>query len=435
MNKDEKTVSSKDLKIKEAQDISKKYHKINKKYIQENSMKDICQSFKEKYMTKYNGKEKVLNNNLLNGTEKFSKNLEKNNRNLNKIDITMNFNLTNFTTYHDIRKAADKKLIENYSGKKNFFHKRQISDGYQRIKVINTGNYVNIKVNTKGNRTNTNKEIEDSRKMNSKNKVFKTHYINYDIEDNEKINKTNNYISNSHKDIYLLDKNSNLNLNVDNSSNNKNFQKIEKKFKKNKINIHYIDTAKSVLNLNKAKNDKIKNNINMKIDKNFFAKKIMLNNKLIRYKTFKNSMSECRKNPKTETSKKLISGNAIKERVKESKKLGLTNNYDIILSENKIKIFPLNDNKNINKKNNKFKFNNSCDGLNNIKGQNLFKKVAINLNTTSRNNTNRDSTNFITDKNKVNEEENILGYNKDENNPEINFFNIVKLIQKSKYCE
>ena len=435
MNKDEKTVSSKDLKIKDAQDITKKYHKINKKYIQENSMKDICRSFKQKYMTKYNCKEKDTNHNLLNGTENFSKNLEKNHRNLNKIDITMNFNLTNFTTYHDMRKANDKKLIENYSGKKNFFHKRQISDGYQRIKVINTGNYVNIKVNTKGNRTNTNKEIEDYRKMNSKSKIFKTHYINYDIEDNEKINKTNNYISNSHKDINLLDKNSNLNLNVNNFSNNKNFQKIEKKFQKNKINIHYIGNAKSVLNLNKEKNDKTKNNNNMKIDKNFLAKKIMLNNKLLRYKTFKNSMSECRKNPKTETNKKLISGNAIKERVKQSKKLGLTNNYDIILSENKIKIFPLNDNKNVNKKINKYKFNNSCDGLNNIKGQNLFKKVAINLNTMSRNNTNRESTNIMTDKNKINEEENFCGYNKDENNPEINFFNIVKLIQKSKYCE
>ena len=361
--------------------------------------------------------------------------MEKNNRNLNKIDITMNFNLTNFTTYQDLRKANDKKLIENYSGKKNFFHKRQISDGYQRIKVINTGNYVNIKVNTKGNRTNTNKEIEDYRKMNSKSKIFKTHYINYDIEDNEKINKTNNYISNSHKDINLLDKNSNLNLNVNNFSNNKNFQKIEKKFKKNKINIHYIGNAKSVLNLNKEKNDKTKSNNNMKIDKNFLAKKIMLNNKLLRYKTFKNSMSECRKNPKTEINKKLISGNAIKERMKQSKKLGLTNNYDIILSENKIKIFPLNDNKNVNKKINKYKFNNSCDGLNNIKGQNLFKKVAINLNTMSRNNTNRESTNIMTDKNKINEEENFCGYNKDENNPEINFFNIVKLIQKSKYCE
>ena len=428
MNKDVKIVSSKDIKMRETQNKTRKYCKINNNNVQENSMKDISKNFKKKYLNKYNNKEKIKSYKQLNGTEKLSKNMEKNHRNLNRIDITMNFNLTNFTTYNDTNKTADKKLIENYSGKKNIFHKRQISDGFQRIKVINTGNFVNIKVNTKGNRTNTNKEIQNIKKMNNRSKILNNKYINYDIEENDKINKTNNYIYNSHKDLYAHDKISNLNINVSELSSNKKFHKIEKKYNnKNKFIINNIDST----NLNKTRNEKSKNNNNGKTDKNIFTKKIMINNRLFRYKTFKNSISESKKNAKTESNKKTLLGNAIKEKMSEFKKIGQTN-YDIVLSENKIKIFPLNHNKNANKKNNRYKINNSCDGLNNIQGQNLYKKVAININNTSRNNTNRDSTNFMTDKNKVNEEEYNTVIIKDENNPEIHFFNIVKLIQKSK---
>ena len=242
MNKDVKIVSSKDIKMRETQNKTRKYSKINNNNVQENSMNDISKNFKKKYLNKYNNKEKIKSYKQLNGTEKLSKNMEKNHRNLNRIDITMNFNLTNFTTYNDTNKTADKKLIENYSGKKNIFHKRQISDGFQRIKVINTGNFVNIKVNTKGNRTNTNKEIQNIKKMNNRSKILNNKYINYDIEENDKINKTNNYIYNSHKDLYAHDKISNLNINVSELSSNKKFHKIEKKYNnKNKFNINNID--------------------------------------------------------------------------------------------------------------------------------------------------------------------------------------------------
>ena len=163
-------------------------------------MKDINKNFKNKYFNKFTNKEKVKSHKQLNAIDRLSKNLETNNRNLHRIDITMNFNLTNFTTYNDTNKILDKKLIENYSGKKEIFHKRQISDGFQKIKVINTGNFVNIKVNTKENKTSTNKDIKNIKKMNNKSKIFKNNYINYDIEKNDRINNTNNYIYNSHKD-------------------------------------------------------------------------------------------------------------------------------------------------------------------------------------------------------------------------------------------
>ena len=427
MNKDEKIASTKDLKAKEVQNKAIKYNKISKKNIQENSMKDISKSFKKKYLNKCNNKELIKSHKQLKGTDKLSKNMDQNNKHLNRIDITMNFNLTNFTTYNDTNKTADKKLIENYSGKKGIMHKRQISDGFQKIKVINTSNYVNIKVNTKGNRTSTNKEINDIKKMNNKSKIFNNYYINYDdIEENERINKTNNYIYNSHKDLYSNDKMSNLNINMPNYSNNKKYNKKGKTF--NLININNIETTNSVLNL-KGENEKTQKN---QTDKNILAKKIMINNKLFRYKTFKNSMAESKKVVKTETSKKSLLENAIKERMKEYKKLKQTKNYNIIFADNKIKIVPSTSNKNMNKKINKSKSNISVDGLNNIKGQNLYKNAPAKIDNTSRNNTNRESIIFMSDKKIINEEENDIMQSKDENNPEIIFFNIVKLIQKSK---
>lgn len=439
MNKNEKVFSSKDLKIKEVENKSRKYNKINKNLLQENSLKDINKNFKNKYFNKFTNKEKVKSHKQLNAIDRLSKNLETNNRNLHRIDITMNFNLTNFTTYNDTNKILDKKLIENYSGKKEIFHKRQISDGFQKIKVINTGNFVNIKVNTKENKTSTNKDIKNIKKMNNKSKIFKNNYINYDIEENDRINNTNNYIYNSHKDLYSHDKISKLKINVSDLSNKKNYQKLleEKRLNKNNINLNNFNSTKSALNINKNKNEKMNNN-NIPLDKNIFTKKIMINNKLFKYKTFKNLISESKKNIKSDISKRVLIANCLKEkinRIDASKNLVQSNNYDIILPNDKIELFPLNINKSINKKINKYKINNSCDGLNNNnKESNLYKKVAINLNNTSRNNTNRESTNFMTDKNKINEEDYNTVQNRDnfDNCPELNFFNIVKLIQKSK---
>ena len=123
---------------------------------------------------------------------------------------------------------------------------------------------------------------------------------------------------------------------------------------------------------------------------------------------------------------------------------GLKSKYNLIIPNDKMVLFPLNINTSdstgtyVNsKKIINYNINKSCDGLNNINNnsisKNLYKKVSINLNITSRNNTNRESTNFMTDKNKINEEDNKYR-DKDniENNPEMNFFDIVKLIQKSK---
>ena len=163
----------------------------------------------------------------------------------------------------------------------------------------------------------------------------------------------------------------------------------------------------------------------------------MINNKSFKYKTFKNNISESKKNLKINTSKKIIVPNEIREKMNKNE-----NKCDIILQNEKIKIFPLNlkTNKNI-----KYNINKSCDLLNNInnnnniKGKKLYKKVAINLNNTSRNSSNRENINFFTDKNKKIEKEKNNSKNKNKNeeddhniSPEIQFFNIVKLIQKSK---
>ena len=145
MSKKENVFPSKEVKIKE-DNKNPKYTKIKKN---NNSIKEISKKLANNYFNKLALKEKVKSQKNLNDLSKMSKKLESKNRNLNRIDITMNFNLTNFTTYNETNKILDKKLIENYSGKKQIFHKRQISDGFQKIKVINTGNFLNIKVNTK----------------------------------------------------------------------------------------------------------------------------------------------------------------------------------------------------------------------------------------------------------------------------------------------
>ena len=454
MNKKENVFPSKEVKIKE-DNKNPKCSKIKKNNHNVNSIKEISKKLANNYFNKLALKEKVKSQKNLNDLSKMSKKLESKNRNLNRIDITMNFNLTNFTTYNETNKILDKKLIENYSGKKRIFHKRQISDGFQKIKVINTGNFVNIKVNTKDNKTSTNKEIQNMKKMNNKSK---TNFINYVIKENDKINNTNNYnyIYNSVKDLSSYDKISNLKINVSNLSNKKDYKKLigDKKF--NKININnknlnltnmtHMKITKSAVNLNKKEKDKINNTNNIKnipLDNNIFSKKIMINNSSFKYKKFKNYTSETKKNLKTDISKKVFITNSIKEK-KNKNESSLKSKCNLIIPNDKMVLFPLNINTSgstgtyaNSKKIINYNINKSCDGLNNINNnsisKNLYKKVSINLNSTSRNNTNRESTNFMTDKNKINEEENKYR-DKDniENNPEMNFFDIVKLIQKSK---
>ena len=414
-----------------------KKEKIKKNNNNDNSIKEINKQLTNNYFNKLSMKEKVKSQKNLNDLSKISKKLETKNRNLNRIDITMNFNLTNFTTYNDTNKILDKKLIENYSGKKEIFHKRQISDGFQKIKAINTGNFINIKVNTKDNKTCTNKDIENMKKMSN---ASKTNFINYDINENTKINNTSNYIYNSHKDLSSYEKISNLKINVSDLSNKKDYKKIMEDKKLNKININkrnlnltqitHMNATKSTFNFNKKEKSNNTNIIkNIPIDNKIFSKKIMMSNSSFKYKNFKNYTSESKKNLKTDTSKKILIINSIKEKMNRIEN-SLLNKCDIIMPNDKIKIFPLNiDTSNStclnanSKKMIKYNIHNSCD-----------------LNNSSRNNTNRDRERniIITDKSKINEKDNKIFQNKDKdqnnmgNNPEIDFFNIVKLIQRSK---
>ena len=171
MYKNEKSFSLKNIKIKEDLNKNKKYTKINKKFFLDQNSKSKNNT--SKYCNKLNDKEKTKSQKLLKGISKLSKKTELNNRNLNRIDITMNFNMTNFTTYNDTNKILEKKYIENYSGKKEAFHKRQISDGFQKIKVINTPNFFNIKVNTKENKKSANKQIQNMKQINNKIRYLK----------------------------------------------------------------------------------------------------------------------------------------------------------------------------------------------------------------------------------------------------------------------
>ena len=431
MHKNEKSLSLKNIKIKEDLNRNKKYTKINHKILQQNKSK--IKNNQKKNFNKLFNKEKAKSQKLLNGISKISKKVDQNNRNLNNIDITMNFNLTNFTTYNDTNKILDKKFIENYSGKKESFHKRQISDGFQKIKVFNTQNFLNIKVNTKGNKTSSNKEMQNIKKLNldNKSKIFKNKYINYEIGDKDEINNVNNFIYNSHKDLTAYENISKLNMNISDLKLLKELKKnISQKMKK-KIVGSNSNKAKSAVNLKKKEKMNNVDNHNNNIPIN---KKKMKNNKLISYKTFKNSISESKKILKTEMGKKIL-----KEKI-ENNKNNTQKKYDIFFPSDKVDIYPLyintNTSVNTNKKNIKRKIiNNSCDGLNNNKGKIIFKKNNIISDQTSKNNTNRGNKNYITDKNKITENESNIGSNKDKeniDNPETYFFNIVQMIQKCK---
>ena len=444
MYKNEKSFSLKNIKIKEDLNKNKKYTKINKKCFL--NKKSKSKNNTNKYSNKLNDKEKTNNRKLLNDISKLPKKTELKKRNQNRIDITMNFNMTNFTTYNDTNKILEKKYIENYSGKKEAFHKRQISDGFQKVKVINTPNFLNIKVNTKDNKTSTNKQIQNMKKINNNNQILKNKYINYDLRNSDELSNNTNYLYNSHKDLKSYDNSSKLKINISEvkiPKDHKNVIITQKKITKNNINKNLTNSnmAKSAVILKKK--EKVKNNdqnniINdIPIKNNLFSNNIILNNNLLRYKKCRENASESKKILKNDSNKKILLANSIKDK-KEKNKKNSYNNYNIILPKDRIEIFPIymnTTNFNSNKTNIKYKINNSCEGLNNIKGNNIFQKSNINSNKISKNNTNRQTLNFINDKNKKNGKVNNTekkNENNDEKNPEIYFFNIIKMIQKSK---
>ena len=436
MYKNEKSLSFKNIKIKEDLNKKNKYTKINTKFLLNEKSK--IKNNISKCFSKINDKEKSKSQKLLNGISKLSKKTEQNNRNLNRIDITMNFNMTNFTTYNDTNKKFDKKFIDNYSGKKEAFHKRQISDGFQKIKVINTGNnFLNIKVNTKDNKTNTYKQIQNMKKINNKNKIIKSQYINYDIRNSDEMSNSNNYIYNSYKDLTSYDNISKLKINISETKIPKEYQNVTTQ-KLNKIdniinnNSKNINLTKSAVNLKKK--EKIKNSIH----KNNINNNNPFNNNILKYKAFKDYSSESTKIIKTDLNKKILKTNPKKDKMEKNKN-NSHNKYSIILPNDQVEIFPIYINTNthqilnFNNTNLKYEKKNSYSGLNNIKINNIFKKQSSYK--TSRKNTNRGTLNFTNYKNKKKENDNNIDKNNDKenaNNPEEHFFNIIKMIQKSK---
>ena len=276
--------------------------------------------------------------------------------------------------------------------------------------------------------------------MTNKYKISKNNNIKYEFKD-ENNNKENN-INNTNTNFYSFQKNlnsqeriSNLRISIPELSIKRvSIKNLEvKKFSKN--NNNYI--IKTSINLNKKKN--ILNYNNYQSEKNIFNKKINSNGGLNRFKTFIYIGADNKSKIKKENSKNVLITKEIKEKMK---KIDLINdlqnkkNYNIILPNEKIDINDININKQIIKN----KSYNSCNNLNNnIKPQNSYKNSLFNINNnTSRNNTNVENTtyftNFFTDKNKLNDEEINTISNKEnlDNNPELNFFSIVKLIQKNK---
>ena len=440
MNKNEKFSSNNFIKKEEISKYkSKKFSKISKNLINHhNSIKVITKNNSKTNFNEFTNKGTDKCQKQINEVSKITKNLLSKHKNLNDIDTTKNFNLTNFSFFNNINKVTDKILKKSYSGKKEIYHQRLISDDFQKIKVINSN--FNIKVNIKKNKVIKNIDIPNIKKMTNKYKISKNNNIKYEFKD-ENNNKENN-INNTNTNFYSFQKNlnsqeriSNLRISIPELSIKRvSIKNLEvKKFSKN--NNNYI--IKTSINLNKKKN--ILNYNNYQSEKNIFNKKINSNGGLNRFKTFIYIGADNKSKIKKENSKNVLITKEIKEKMK---KIDLINdlqnkkNYNIILPNEKIDIIPIN----INKKIIKNKSYNSCNNLNNnIKPQNSYKNSLFNINNnTSRNNTNVENTtyftNFFTDKNKLNDEEINTISNKDnlENNPELNFFSIVNLIQKNK---
>ena len=198
-----------------------KYNIVDKKNNQENSGNTTQNNivYKREYKYKYSNRENN-NNNTTKQEDRYkrsplsykntdSKIDDKNikNRKENKIDITFNFNLTNFNC-NDSNKnnSKNKKLIEDYSEKSNnnnnnnnFPHSRKLSEYYTKIKPMNSNSILNIKVNTKNNSAS-----KDNNNLNNNNRVVSTN-------GNANRNNKSNIIYCSYKNLCSYEKiNSNI---------------------------------------------------------------------------------------------------------------------------------------------------------------------------------------------------------------------------------
>ena len=149
MNKNEKFSSNNFIKKEEISKYkSKKFSKISKNLINHhNSIKVITKNNSKTNFNEFTNKGTDKCQKQINEVSKITKNLLSKHKNLNDIDTTKNFNLTNFSFFNNINKVTDKILKKSYSGKKEIYHQRLISDDFQKIKVINSN--FNIKVNIK----------------------------------------------------------------------------------------------------------------------------------------------------------------------------------------------------------------------------------------------------------------------------------------------
>lgn len=419
MYKNEKDLSLKNLRVKDALISTKKVKnsKISKSNLQQfqNSLKEVNKNNSKKYCNQLSNKNKSKNQIHINNNNKITKKIVTKNLYVNPNNISLNFSL-----YND-----KNRLIENYTDKKAY-NKRQANDGFQKIKGSNTGHSMSIKFDITDNKTSTNKEIIQNMKLmiNKKDEFNFNNYINFScMEENNKINIPNqNICFSAHKDKPSYENLSKLKINGFNLSYKK--ENNKKKEEKNLI------SQKSLVDINKSQNIFIKNSP-------IFCKKIMSKNKLFNFKTPKNSGNNSEKELMKMNSNNILitNKNIVKiNRIDTASNL-FRNNIDFILPNSKTDLLPFKIKKYL-----KNKGHFSHVGLNNgIKENKSYKRIVIRSNnninsSSSRNYTNRESTNFMTDKNKMNEEEAFIVQNKDivGNSPELDFFNLVKMIQKTK---
>ena len=363
-----------------------KYNMIDKKTnIPENSNTNISKNkvvYKREYKYKLSNIEKQSSENIAKNYKKLSpnnyaqtknkpdnKNVLKN-RKENKIDITFNFNLTNFSCNNNNKNPnntqinSNKKLIENYFEKPT--HSRKLSEYYTKLKPMNSSNILNTKINDKINNT-----VKDT---NNSNNVINKRNLNE--------NKKNAIIYCSHKNLYSFETNNKSKISLSNFS------------------IKKIDGNKSpscqMLSDSKMSEEKNKNNKQN-------IRKYYLN--------------------KNNTEKSLVELNKSK---KSNHELDDSN-------QKKLKHYPSNS-----FFQNKFKYNNSPNNeekkkLNEFsrmeKKKKYFSTRIIKNNELYCNSKNINKSSFNDSKNMgmIKENSNIL-----MENPEINFFNIVKMIQCSK---
>ena len=230
-----------------------KYNMIDRKNNNQENSSNTAQNnivYKREYKYKYSNRENNNNNNSTkqenrykrspinyNKTENKIEDKNLKNRKENKIDITFNFNLTNFNCNDSNKnKIKNKKLIEDYSEKlnsnSNVSHIRKLSEYYTKIKPMNSNSILNIKVNTKNNsaskennNTNNNRVVSTNGNVNRNNKSNIIYCSYKNLCSYEKLNNTNisttdskltnkipifekkNYLSKNNTEKYLFDKN------------------------------------------------------------------------------------------------------------------------------------------------------------------------------------------------------------------------------------